>query len=251
VKDTCQLQNTIDYALDGSGQDISTKDQLNVRKSLMLTPLGPTDAFNRQRKDPLHQTLTDEKVKATRNATHFIAADLQAFVKEYCKINTTCPAIWGNPINATQNITNEVFFNDLIDRTKYVEPHNKMLPPKLCNTGALAPVSCAGNLDHHPRAELSLTGYHAYVDKYARALRLCAESGVQCTRFGTRAKCSLTGCTLPGKSFFYSPMSGLSHGATPLRISLPKPKRTMQILNFTMSRTPNLKQQKSLKWKSN
>jgi len=75
-------------------------------------------------------------------------------------------------------ITNQVFFDALIGSTKYVEPYNKMLPPKLCDTGAGAPNVCAGDLAHHPRAELSLAGYHAYVDKYAKALQLCAASGV-------------------------------------------------------------------------
>jgi len=60
LKDTCQLQNTIDYALDGSGQAITTAESTAVRKSLMLTPLALTDEFKRQRQDPLHKTLTDE-----------------------------------------------------------------------------------------------------------------------------------------------------------------------------------------------
>jgi hypothetical protein len=53
-----------------------------------------------------------------------------------------------------------------------------MLPPKLCTTGDKAPAVCAGDLTHHPRAELSLAGYHAYVHKYAKALQLCDASGV-------------------------------------------------------------------------
>lgn len=176
LKDTCQLQNTIDYALDGSGVEIATAESTAVRKSLMLTPLELTDEFKRQRQDPLHKTLTDERAKITRSSTAIIGADLKAFVREYCKINTTCPATWGKPVNDTtiNLITNQVFFDALIGSTKYVEPYNKMLPPKLCDT----PKVCAENLAHHPRAELSLAGYHAYVDKYAKALQLCAASGV-------------------------------------------------------------------------
>jgi hypothetical protein len=178
LKDTCQLQNTIDYALDGSGQAITTTDPPTVRKSLMLTPLEAADEFKLQRQDPLHKTLTDEKAKATNSSTAIIGSDLQTFVREYCKINTTFPATWGKPVNATYwPMTNQVFFDDLIDRTKYVEPHNKMLPPTLC-TGDKAPAVCAEELTHHPRAQLSLAGYHAYVDKYAKALQLCAASGV-------------------------------------------------------------------------
>ena len=180
LKDTCQLQNTIDYAMDGSGEAIARNDPIPVRKSLMLEPLLSTDAFLRQREDPLHKTLTDERNKITRSPSSIIGADLKAFVREYCKINTTCPATWGKPVNDTtiNLITNQVFFDALIGSTKYVEPYNKMLPPKLCGNGDGLSKVCAADLAHHPRAELSLAGYHAYVDKYAKALQLCAASGV-------------------------------------------------------------------------
>ena len=180
LKDTCQLQNTIDYALDGSGVAIATADPAPVRKSLMLTPLALTDEFKRQRPDPLNKTLTDERSKTTRIPSSIIGADLKAFVREYCKINTTCPDTWGKPVTDTtiNLITNQVFFDALVGRTKYVEPYNKMLPPKLCGNGDGLSKVCAENLTHHPRAELSLAGYHAYVDKYAKALQLCAASGV-------------------------------------------------------------------------
>lgn len=170
--DTCSMQNTIDYALDGLGGVLTGKDLDDLKKSVLVTslPSGTADTnLKRQRKDPLVVML--ETAKTAAGAGN-VDGNLLTFVTTYCSLVTDCSAEW-KALPGTPR-TKAVFYDDLIAMVTKISPHNKLRPPKLCANKDV----CADNLAQSERTELSYASYNAYIWKYREAFKMCARAGV-------------------------------------------------------------------------
>lgn len=172
TQDTCTMQNTIDYALDGKDVALTGKNVEDLKKSVMFMPLPLNGLAKRQRSDPLLALLTT--TKAGRTPTANIDVPDRTFIVEYCKVVPDCIDTWASTTASSTTVTNAAFFDELIRRFRTIMPHNKLRPPKLCAT----PEACAPNLAHAQGSELSHASYNAYVRKYREAFYTCSRSGV-------------------------------------------------------------------------
>lgn len=172
TQDTCTMQNTIDYALDGKDVALTGKNVEDLKKSVMFMPLPLNGLAKRQRSDPLLALLTT--TKAGRTPTANIDVPDRTFIVEYCKVVPDCIDTWASTTASSTTVTNAAFFDELIRRFRTIMPHNKLRPPKLCAT----PEACAPNLAHARESELSHASYNAYVRKYREAFYTCSRSGV-------------------------------------------------------------------------
>jgi hypothetical protein len=172
MQDTCTMQNTIDYALDGIGSVLNGKTPDDLKKSVLVVSLPSTTAdtdLKRQRKDPLVVML---EAARTADGVGNVDGDLLKFVTTYCSLVTDCSAEW-KALPGTPR-TKVLFYGDLIAMATKVSPHNKLRPPKLCTDKNV----CAHNLAQSERTELSYASYNAYVWKYREAFKMCARAGV-------------------------------------------------------------------------
>ena len=173
LQDTCVMQNSIDYALDGLGEVLAGKTSDDLKKSVLVTslPSNTADAnLKRQRKDPLVFML--EGARTTAGAGN-VDGNLLTFVNTYCSIVTDCSTEWKAIATGTPR-TRALFYGDLITMATTVSPHNKLRPPKLCANKDV----CADNLAQSERTELSYASYNAYIWKYREAFMMCARAGV-------------------------------------------------------------------------
>lgn len=171
LQDTCVMQNSIDYALDGIGVGLTGKVLDELKKSVLVTslPSGTADSeLKRQRTDPLVVLLQAAQTAATGN----VEGELLNFVTTYCLLVTDCTTEW--TAMKTTGRTKILFYADLIALAKKVSPHNKLRPPKLCTNKNV----CADHLLQNNRTELSYASYNAYIWKYREAFKMCARAGV-------------------------------------------------------------------------
>lgn len=172
VQDTCTMQNTIDYVMDGRGVALTDKDMDALKKSTLVTSLAvgtvATDE-KRQRLHPLHVMLLDLKATATGD----VDGILLTFATKYCSLVPDCKAEW-KVLPGTAR-TKQLFYDDLIELTKSVMPHNKLRPPALCtNKDKCSDAPMTSN----KRAQLSYASYNAYISKYRSAFQMCTRAGV-------------------------------------------------------------------------
>jgi len=172
TQDTCTMQKTIDYALDGSELALTVKTAEDLKKSVMFEPLLANGPAKRQRSDPLRTLLTTTQQSRTGTAT--LDGPDRNFIVEYCKIVTDCDSTWLSTTATTTTVTNAQFFTELLRRAPSVMPHNKLRPPQLCAT----PTACGNNLNHDARSQLSYASYNTYISKYREAFYTCSNAGV-------------------------------------------------------------------------
>jgi hypothetical protein len=124
--DTCTMQRTIDYALDGDS-NASPPVADDLRKPVML--YTPTDTAvtprARQQTDPLYKTIVDfESGLAVKSETEKASFTLSkiTFVTQYCIIvgSTACASL-------TAANTDSLFFAWLKTNVDNVHPHTKFL----------------------------------------------------------------------------------------------------------------------------
>ena len=174
ILDTCTMQRTIDYALDGDS-NTSPPGANDLRKSVML--YTPTDTAvtprARQQTDPLYQTIVDVETKVaamdTGDKAKFTLSK-STFVTQYCIIveSTACASL--TPAN-----TDSLFFACLKNNVDILRPHNKLKPPKLCTPDPKKP--CPAEDKQKKQPYLSHAGYAAYIDKYLEAFKMCSREG--------------------------------------------------------------------------
>jgi hypothetical protein len=171
--DTCTMQRTIDYALDGDS-NASPPVADDLRKPVML--YTPTDTAvtprARQQTDPLYKTIVDfESGLAVKSETEKASFTLSkiTFVTQYCIIvgSTNCASL-------TAANTDTLFFVWLKNNVDILRPHNKLKPPKLC-TDPEKPCPTEDKQKYQPY--LSRAGYAAYIDKYLEAFKMCSREG--------------------------------------------------------------------------
>ena len=173
AQDTCTVQNTIDYALNGNPQNVvSGKDASVLRKSVMFEAMTVADNSNRQRLDPLAKTIADAKTKQTGN----VDLDQQEFIRQYCTIVLDCPSTW--KAADLKDITSANFYDELTSRVSSVKPHNKLRPPQICTGASGTGKACVNDLTHLERPSVSYATYNAYVQKYREAFHMCSRAGV-------------------------------------------------------------------------
>lgn len=172
VQDTCTMQNTIDYVMDGRGAALTDKDMEALKKSALVSSLPTTAVANdekRQRLHPLVVMLEELKASATGN----VDLHLLTFATKYCSLVPDCKAEW-KVLPGTPR-TKQLFYDDLIELTKSVMPHNKLRPPALCSN---KDVCGTAPMTLNKRAQLSYASYNAYISKYRSAFQMCTRAGV-------------------------------------------------------------------------
>lgn len=172
TQDTCIMQKTIDYALDGADTALTVKTPEDLKKSVMFEPLPLNGPAKRQRSDPLRDLLTT--TLASRTGTDTLQEQDRKFIVEYCKIVTDCGSTWVSTTETSTTVTNAQFFAELLLRARSVMPHNKLRPPQLCEGKTV----CANNLAQDTRNQLSYASYNTYIQKYREAFYTCSNAGV-------------------------------------------------------------------------
>jgi hypothetical protein len=128
LQDTCMMQNTIDYTLDGAGAALVGKAPTDLKKSVMFETMAGGDVSKRQRQDQLTKRLELAKTATCQGAVT-IDVHKKGFIDEYCKLVADCPTLWKTN---SATVTNTQFFDELISRVGNVMPHNKLRPPQVC-----------------------------------------------------------------------------------------------------------------------
>ena len=192
-QDSCAVQNTMDYALDGKG--VGTNGSfVELQRMSLVADIQSTDVRVRNRQDPMmneYQKYYDEE-QFNLNALLTTKPELNKFIDNYCLVvgyrdeympdiqddgkldrylkewRRKCPFGWSKPTDfANVKISDALA---LITHSIYeMHTHNKLRTPTL-TSGAI-------KSDVYP-PEINRDSYKLYLSKYQAAFETCTHAGV-------------------------------------------------------------------------
>lgn len=169
MNDACSVQRVLDYALDGAPDMSITQNTVltDTISNQMLLVTAPTEAFATIPR----RHILDPMLAAFAGTTGQISSQVVNFLDAYCSLapaRCTEAGLTGTHTGKT-NLDVNTRLKTLL---KYIKPHNKLQPPKMC-----------ANVNECTQAEraegkVSQATYEAYTHKYNMAFHTCARDGV-------------------------------------------------------------------------
>jgi hypothetical protein len=192
-QDSCAVQNTLDYALDGKGTG-TNGSSFELQRMSLLVDMNQADVRVRNRYDPMMTEYQAFALAESFNMNDLLTTkpELKKFIDNYCLLvgyrlefdpdiqdekqidrylrekKRKCPKSWSDPaLFPNVKISSALYF--ITECIAEMHAHNKLRTPTL--------TSGATKSDVYP-PEIDREGYKMYLHKYKAAFETCAHAGV-------------------------------------------------------------------------
>jgi hypothetical protein len=191
-QDSCAVQNTLDYALDGKSTG-TNGSSFELQRMSLLVDMNRADVRVRNRHDPMMTEYQTFFTAENFNVNDLLTTkpELKKFIDNYCLVagyreiissiqdekqfdkyeheyNRKCPKSWSDPA-LFPNVKIGSALQFITECIAEMHAHNKLRTPTL--------TSGATKSDVYP-PEIDREGYKMYLHKYKAAFETCAHAGV-------------------------------------------------------------------------